>query len=89
MSKLCGISGCTQPVHNEGVCFFHFPLWEHWGYDLGGYQCYSERGRSEGRRRFSAWLRSLGQQEIVNILSQYDWRLMNVEKLAKAEAHLK
>jgi hypothetical protein len=80
----CGIRGCQRAEYDEGVCFFHYPLWEYWGYDLGGYVCYLQRGRIVGRRKFSQWLRALDHQAIIDIFSRYPWNLMRVGQ----EAHL-
>lgn len=72
--ELCSIDGCEQPLHYEGVCFFHYPLWEAWGYG-GGYEVYMKYGRKEGRRQFAEWLDLLNHQDIVDILSGTDWKL--------------
>jgi len=70
----CSIDGCQQPEYAEGVCRWHYPLWEAWGYD-GGYEVYQFQGRVAGRKQFNEWLNNLTHQQIVNILTNYDWHL--------------
>lgn len=70
----CGVTGCQHSIYAEGVCLWHYPLWETWGYE-GGYEIYEKQGREEGRKIFDLWLKHLGHQQIVNILTHYDWGL--------------
>ncbi len=75
MSKNCNIKGCKHPQYEEGVCLWHYPIWEHWGYEEGGYDHYLNYGRTEGRKEFEKWLNSLNHQKTIDILTGYDWRL--------------
>jgi hypothetical protein len=72
----CGVHGCGQDLFQEGVCFWHFPLWEIWGYEHGGYQYYGMHSRKASRAAFTRWLNSLRHQGIVDILAAYDFKLM-------------
>lgn len=71
----CGIDGCECNQYAEGVCFFHYPLWEYWGYEEGGYEIYEELGRKHGGLFFEGWLGKLHHQDIVNILDQHHYML--------------
>ena len=70
----CEIKNCQHEVYAEGVCLWHYPLWETWGYE-GGYALYEEYGREKGSKVFELWLSNLTHQQIVNILTNYDWKL--------------
>lgn len=70
----CSIEYCDHPEYAEGVCFWHYPLWETWGYS-GGYEIYQTKGQEEGRKEFKKWLMQLRHQYIIDIFTKYDWKL--------------
>ena len=72
----CSIIGCAHEAFEEGVCLWHYPLWEHWGYECNGYMFYEIHGQEEGRKKFDRWLEELRSQEIVDILTWTDWGLI-------------
>ncbi len=72
--SLCSIEYCEHAEYTEGVCLWHYPLWESWGY-AGGYEVYVTEGQEEGRKRFKKWLMQLRHQYIIDILTHYDWKL--------------
>lgn len=74
MISECSIDGCSNNLYAEGVCFFHYPLWEAWGYS-GGYEVYQFKGREEGRKQFKAYLEGLDHQKIIDILAAQDYKL--------------
>jgi len=71
----CQIEGCEYPIYTEDVCLWHYPLWEYWGYEEDGYETYANHGREKGREAFKKFLSELGHQKIVDILTNYDWKL--------------
>lgn len=75
MTDRCTIAGCPQEQWEEGVCLWHYPLWEMWGYEHDGYMVYMEHGRIAGRKAFKAYLENMRHQDIIDILSGYDWNL--------------
>jgi len=88
----CGVLGCKQLLFQEGVCFWHYPLWEEWGYNRGGYEYYGKHELKVSRAMFTRWLNKLGHQEIVNILSGYDFKLAkhvikSMNELGKEATH--
>lgn len=70
----CTIEYCDHPEYAEGVCLWHYPLWETWGYS-GGYEVYQTRGQEEGRKQFKKWLMQQRHQNIIDIFTEYDWKL--------------
>lgn len=74
MIMTCGIECCEQEIYAEGVCFFHYPLWEAWGYN-GGYEIYQFEGREKGSSCFKKWLNELNHQKIIDILARHDFKL--------------
>ena len=70
----CSIEHCDHPEYAEGVCFWHYPLWETWGYS-GGYEIYQTKGQKEGRKQFKKWLMQQRHQYIIDIFTEYDFKL--------------
>lgn len=70
----CGIEACNHPVYDEGVCFFHYPLREAWGYN-GGYELYMTHNRDVARKDFRKWIDNLTVQDVIDLYTEYDWKL--------------
>ena len=83
----CTIDGCECNQYAEGVCFFHYPLWEFWGYEEGGYEIYEKLGREHGSLFFEGWLGKLHHQDIVDILDQHHFAL--AEEVIRSYDHLR
>ena len=80
----CGLDWCPLPLKWDGLCHGHALLFDWWGCEDGGYAIYQNKGKTAGRRAFTAWLKKPSEHALKAILAYMnttDFTPQNIERI--------